>query len=500
MGSLTNDQVLGFYLSEIHTPDQLRGGCIGSTLRGSVEGGLVYHRTAGQRRTNFGPVTLCHYLPKQKLFVLNGDAFADASASRWQNNLRSFVQKPPEGQDPWPRQLEVRGATQSRDGRWASSNSVPPRNIPDIEAILLPFQALAGAGIDTTTVVSIHVEEDRWEQVVHPVGNPRTKVGKGWTPVSETRYQRVFEQTISGHRIRYTQTKTSVWTHADGRTTPYRPSWREIEGWTEELVWSDRGTLIVVWGVDINGIGAWRPIQRQNNQARWIERVHHLGGSLFSAASADGRRHRFVSSFDALENPPMYFLAQIPDRARAATVTEAVISLKPPIVAAAEEKGLAVFRQGDVFAIETGLTDDEVYAQAKSRVRRDVVMASVDTNTVARRIADGRSWPEPVKGEVREYLPCPCGCGHKRWVGNGIKAQHSLSIYRTGHTATEVVVGKGGATYIKGSMHHDPRIEEPGRMGEHRVIDLTEGRWFLCVRNTVPRRKQRPEQQEEEAA
>jgi hypothetical protein len=199
----------------------------------------------------------------------------------------------------------------------------------------------------------------------------------------------------------------------------------------------------------------------------------------------------------------MYFLAQLPDKAKVETVEAGIESLAPPIIHEARKQGRRVYRQGDVFAVESNLTDEQVYEGAVTRVRRDVVLAArvgtLWTREVQAAIQEGRKivWPEPAEGEVREAHLCPC-CGETTMTdGSGAAARAALSIYRTGHTATEVVVGKKGVTYIRGTMHHDPGIETPGRHREH--IDVTLGdpndpedaKWYVAVRNTVPRRRRR---------
>ena len=105
-----------------------------------------------------------------------------------------------------------------------------------------------------------------------------------------------------------------------------------------------------------------------------------------------------------------------------------------------------------------------------------------------------RELEKPADGEVREKHNCP-HCGEFTWMGFGPRARRALMIHNTGHTADEVVVKRGGVTYIKGSMYHDPSLETDGRQPDHVARALEEGKWYLAVRNTVPRIRNRQQQQ-----
>jgi len=66
-----------------------------------------------------------------------------------------------------------------------------------------------------------------------------------------------------------------------------------------------------------------------------------------------------------------------------------------------------------------------------------------------------------------------------------------LAVYGTAHTATEVA-RVGSAVYVRGTVRHAVDLET-GRAGgpDHRPIVLTADRWYLAVRNTVPRQNRR---------
>jgi len=81
------------------------------------------------------------------------------------------------------------------------------------------------------------------------------------------------------------------------------------------------------------------------------------------------------------------------------------------------------------------------------------------------------------------------------------RVRDAVSIYGTAHTATEVVTLRSGAVYVRGTVLHRPAIERNGdawRAPDHRPTVLGNGeRWYLAVRNTVPRqtaarRRRRP--------
>lgn len=138
----------------------------------------------------------------------------------------------------------------------------------------------------------------------------------------------------------------------------------------------------------------------------------------------------FLSSFDYQEARPLYFLCELPHAAKPSTVDEAVAALRPPEVIAAQARGLKVVRQGDLFAIPTKLTKQQI---RRMRGRQDFT---------------------------------------KR-----------LRVLGTNHSVTEGIVLKGGAVLGRGVMRHEP---EGWRPPDHARQTLGD-RWHLLVRNTVPR-------------
>lgn len=192
--------------------------------------------------------------------------------------------------------------------------------------------------------------------------------------------------------------------------------------------------------------------QLENGRWSYETSVHHLGEAVFEAdyqywrrepAHMDLETHLlvhpaghyvdgtsyFLSAFD--ENEPgfgLYFLAQLPDGAEPRTVAEAREALKPNLVKGAEQNGLGVLRQGDVFA-------------------------------VAHPALKTAQLPGPSKrGEF---------------------------VLHVNHQVTEVRRDNSGTTYGRGVMRHKPR--EWGRRPEHRAVKLGDGKtWYELVKNTVP--------------
>src|ERR1044071_1514486 len=530
MATLENRELVRTYVRSLCNGG-INGRYRGGTLFITRENELVYMRGAATKRTQFGPVTICHWDNRNKLFVINGDGFTDTSATNWQTHLRGMIQSAvrldenPDFQQPWEFRIG-----KSHGARY----------------LLTPFLALTSAGIDLNSIKVVEMQQDGWENIWHPIKNcliidSKTeiplgkKLPKGWTLRSgATETRRVYEITYGGNRWQAEAHKKTVWRNRKTRQEyhydpgSYRPSihsrpsihriydrieeWRWVAGITEP----NRGPLI--WGVPAYEAGGWHTLIRRaqfaipngetargvpvDPDARgWVERQHHLGASVFTARGPDGKRHMYVSAFDEQERGenPMYYLAQLPDTAKK-TVTnyrEAIQALAPPLVHKAWADKIPVYRQGDVFAIETDLTDEQVYKNCRSRVRREVALANTDPQFVAQVIAGTKTFPEAAEGEVTELVECELSPTHKRRVPNGPKAKRSLSIYRTGHTATEVVVAENGATYGRGTLYHDPYIEEPGRQPEHRTVPMfrpkKKQKWVLFVRNTVPRKKVRRE-------
>lgn len=506
----TNNEVIRSWANTViqnGTPGHMWGG----SVQALKDGVLRYQRFGGPRSRSWGPVDLARWLPKTRTILLNGDGFTDEFATSWQTRTRNRIH-----------QLHWRNRDKSR--------------VKHI--VVIPYQALIAAGIEFDSIRPIDVVSDETIQIWHRVNYDGNYVSRAVANTSGDR--RTFEFSVDGNVFRvtesrkfgYTSTATNEWFEnmydargatgsSSGITHGYEQgTWNHVSVSTLIRVQRDPNTTEVgatnsQWAqLDHLHGEVRRRVASQFTQQQewaagqgsrmllgepptedgwyWTDTIHHLGSTLFSAVDASGRRHKFVSAFDVDEPNRMYFLAQLPDGSGATTYEQALLALAPPIVHKARLEKRSVLRQGDVFAIETNLTTEEVYAKAKTRVRRDVVLYSMNPSRMLRVMQGTEHEPAWQPGEVTEKVPCICGCGHKRTIPYGEKARRALVIYGTGHTADEVVTTAKGVTFIRGALHHDPGILEPGRRPEHQDVILSGefgGRWFIAVRNTVPRRK-----------
>lgn len=156
--------------------------------------------------------------------------------------------------------------------------------------------------------------------------------------------------------------------------------------------------------------------------------VHTSGREAVFSRTWRGKTVFFLSGFDRNEDPPLYFLTQLPRAV--ASIGEAREALKPGSVVLAELEGRKVFRQGDMFAIPTDLTTADIHA------------------------ADG------VVYEI----------GHP--------------LYGTAHTATVVADLPDGTQLAWGKLLHIP----DGRNPDHKPTFLTPNKWHLVAKNTTPMR------------
>jgi hypothetical protein len=141
----------------------------------------------------------------------------------------------------------------------------------------------------------------------------------------------------------------------------------------------------------------------------------------------------------------MYFLAQLPDTGSIKSYNDALESLKPPIVKAAEAAGRKVYRQGDIFAIATTKTAEDLLPDTRTRMARDLLLTERGA----------------FKRDVRIALDAAIEntSFRARGVTTIEQARRALMIYGTGHTATDVIVLNNGVTYVSGMMYHDPALE-----------------------------------------
>lgn len=288
-----------------------------------------------------GHFPLAHYVPREgrqrELWIVNGDVW------RGPNSRTSNHQE-------------------------ATRDAIARTLIP---SIVLPFSALEGAGVVLDSIRPIHVRADAT-----------------WT---EERYADVLADVPRHERqVSYTVDRTA--STLDDVPERYRWEWREPteDEWAIRIArmresnpnldaryLSRHDRYAIALAED--GLFHWTET-RWRDRARdddgrysWTVRIHRLGDSLFSAQRrrADGTltaRARYLSSFDTNETPPLYFLAQVP-RGAGDTVETALDALAPAAVHAALARGRRVYRQGDIFYIETDQTRESL-AHAGARFAR----------------------------------------------------------------------------------------------------------------------------------
>lgn len=370
-----------------------------------------------------------------------------------------------------------------------------------IQMVIIPHEALHGAGIDLGSIKLVDVSPDRHETIRHHF----TERQEGWV---------VKREKIMGYRDLTPEELQAI---ADKRTAEALDSynWRVKEAlkggpgdywhdsWlpshpnppepfkVEDLdlyqtkTWCSLGTKDVLYtsarrgapeiDIDVDDDGV--------THYRWTTYRHWLGESLIRARVAwttretcpecegtgriygpvrsewdRGRCERcwgqgtvsrphsrwayFLSGFDHQEARPLYFLCELPRGARPATVTEAYEALKPEPVKMAEQMNRAVERQGDIFAVATTLDRKVLKARGARIVRRNM-----NINSPAGR---------PIE------LPY---------------------ILNTNHTASEVAYLPDGVTLARGTMYHDP-ADRPQDHARHKLGDGKT--WHIVIKNTVP--------------
>lgn len=173
----------------------------------------------------------------------------------------------------------------------------------------------------------------------------------------------------------------------------------------------------------------------------------------------------YLSAFDYGEPHRPYFMCELPKSirrfgqrypVRPNTVQQALDDLMPDEVRQAIASGLEVVRQGDVFAIPTAMTTDELKSRA---VLIDVTRYEADAQDQIVPVLHA----EPIRSKVRDSS----------------KAQ----VLGTNHSPTHSILTTDGDWYGRGRMYHTPT----GRTPDHRVKKLGDGKtWHRLVKNTVP--------------
>lgn len=278
-----------------------------------------------------------------------------------------------------------------------------------LPSIIVPFTALDAAGIERTSIEILEVRADRTETTRHTAAEVSGDVVE--TYVGSNKVAIIRED---GSQALDWQGQPAFRTEPTYERDPNRryvtKNSRTVAEWDE---------IAEVW--------------------RWETTRHFLGDSIFSAR-ANGRRCRFLSSFDYQEARALYFLCALPRSSKARTVEQGLHDLRPKSVLAADEAGLAVERQGDMFAIPTELTTRE----------------------------------------VKKLTPYGKGRIVKRPRGG---------VLGTRHSASQIVFATEGRVYARGTLYHEP---EGWRGADHARRRMGDGKtWYLLTRNTVPRQQTR---------
>ena len=298
--------------------------------------------------------------------------------------------------------------------------------------MVVPYQALTAAGIVIPTIKRIAVTRDGGENVVVQLKGP-----------AKADIEKAVEKAIK--KVPRPGVASSYW----------QTSWEAFDsnGDRYQVRHSHNGgkpsRSFQVWRQPLDGMLSWQVLNHNKENGWFSSEFHHrLGASVFSAVDGTGSRHRFLSAFDVQEQPPLYFLAQLPDEGRVLDHAQALDLLAPPIVHQARKDGKLVFRQGDVFFVQTELTIREL-RQQKAKL---------------------------YSGSRRDGGPT---------LGR--------NIYLTGHIATRVAVLPNGVTFAQGVVSHFPAINDPTRTNpDHRPLTLYGDHFYLCLRNTVPRSSAAP--------
>lgn len=170
-----------------------------------------------------------------------------------------------------------------------------------------------------------------------------------------------------------------------------------------------------------------------------------LTGSTTGIRYTVRRRATFLSSFDYGEPHAPYFMCEMPRDFDGETVDDAIQALMPAEVEEEIAVGVEVLRQGDIFAIPTDRTTEELVALGDPKRMRNA-------HGVVQILMKGRGDTGDVHG--------------------------------TNHQPTHLIITRNGEHYGRGRLYHVPG---PWREPDHRVVKLGDGEtWYRLVKNTVP--------------
>ena len=399
-------------------------------------------------------------------FLLNGDTYSNTTSGH---------------------QSDVRGTLSRRTSR---------------PLVIIPHEALGGAGIDLDSIKVVHVLPDRHETIRHhftemqPSWVWKREDVMGYRDYTPEELQAIADKAtadaLESYNWRLRQAAKDGpgsywhdhWLPKDGKTPP-EPVKVSTDPY-QTRTWCKLGTKNVLYTsarrgadnidvrVDDEGVTHyewttyrhWLGESLIRGKVEWTTRreCEWCQGSGWGIGPSRNRwdramqcrecsgmggivksHHRwayYLSGFDHAEARPLYFLCELPRGAKPATVEEAYEALKPEPVKMAEQMGRPIERQGDIFAIPTELDRKVLKAQGARVVRRNMNINSAPDR--------------PIE------LPY---------------------ILNTNHTATEVAYLPDGVTLARGTMYHDPA----DRQQDHARHKLGDGKtWHIVVKNTVP--------------
>lgn len=208
--------------------------------------------------------------------------------------------------------------------RWAVEHSGLP-------SAIIPFQTLAAAGVDLSSVRILQATRDGHEEIRHrsfvkPEGG-RHYVSTSTDEVGRT----VYEWITYRHWLGESLIAASLPWHTRTVCKPCQGSGK-----------APNFPLIVTTKWERENWPMW---ERHDSP---LSCVKCRGVGQISRSGA--RYAKFLSGFDANEARRSYFFCELP-RTDALTVEAAYAALKPETVRLAEQMGRAVKRQGDIFAV-----------------------------------------------------------------------------------------------------------------------------------------------------
>lgn len=306
----------------------------------------------------------------------------------------------------------------------------------DMPSVIIPYSALASAGVARDTIQIVEATPDRGQTIKHKTNEHPDGFHWRWEP--QHGYVDKSDEYLAGeleHRNATLQRNhdDAVRRHEENPTLWSAPP--PLEQITvddlDKQVWACKGVIPVLRSRNL--IAEVTALPDGTCSYEWETYRHWLGESLVRAETevrgGKNRKSYFLSGFDHNESRALYFFCELPTGVNPTTVAEAYECLKPDVVKTAEANGRSVERQGDIFAIEVTTANKKDLRKAGARF------------------------------EKHGYL------------------------LNTNHTATEVAYMPDGVTLVRGTMTHSPEF----RAADHSRVKLGDGKtWHIAIKNTVP--------------